>query len=319
MGRFLTKLLLFCIVIIILSYGVDYLIQEGIKTSSYREISKWNEVIEGGIDAEILIVGSSRALVHFDPRIIEEKTGMTCYNLGLEGSKYEAQTKVLELYLEKNIKPKILIWSLDFGSFEEVEGIYRYEQFIPFWSEPKVKEILSLNKGMGLGYLNLPIIRFFNNSAIKYRGLLSWLSVKFHQPILEKGYRVSDKAWDGNLDGLIDKSSGELAIEFQEDQFVDFKNVTKMLVKQNVQVQWVITPYYKTALEAISNRKENIDLLKNESSKIGVNFHDYSYYEVSISRDNFYNGSHLNQKGVGLFSDILELCGNFKLETINDL
>ena len=42
------------------------MIQEGLKTSNYREVTKWNEVTQGGIDAQLLIVGSSRALVHFD-------------------------------------------------------------------------------------------------------------------------------------------------------------------------------------------------------------------------------------------------------------
>ena len=277
------------------------MIQEGIKTSSYREISKWNEIIQGGIDADILIVGSSRALVHFDPRIIEEKTGMTCYNLGLDGSKYEAQNKVLELYLEKNQKPKILIWSLDFGSFQDFEGIYRYEQFIPFWSEPKVKEILSLNQGMDLSYLNIPIVRYFNNPAIKYRGLLAWTPIRPIEPLLEKGYRVSEKKWNGSLNKTFEKSAIELEIGYESDLFDDFKRFNQTLINQNVKVQYVISPYFKTAIEAIPNRNEFKNYLKQESLRIGVCFQDYSYSEISLSQHNFNNGSHMNESGVREF------------------
>lgn len=301
MKFFLFKIAALSLILLAITFGVDYLIQEGIKSSSYREISKWNEVVEGGIDAEILIVGSSRALVHFDPQIIEEKTGMTCYNLGLDGSKYESQKKVLELYLEKNLKPKVLIWSLDFSSFEEVEGIYRYEQFIPFLSEPKVKEILALNKGMALGYLEIPIIRFSNNPAIKYRGILSWLPVNINEPTLEKGYRVSKKNWEGNLDSLLKQSGGELTNGFQINHFEDFKKLSQNLKSQKVQVKWLISPYFETALNAINNRKEFINLLENESKILGVSFQDLSFSELSISQENFYNGSHMNTNGVKSF------------------
>lgn len=310
MNRFLNKVILSVLSLVLVVYGVDYLIQEGIKTSSYREIKKWNEVIEGGIDADILIVGSSRALVHFDPRIIEEKTGMTCYNLGLDGSKYGVQKKVLELYLEKNQKPKILIWSLDFHTFQDFEGIYRYEQFIPYWSEPKVKEILALNKGMNLSYLNIPIVRFFNNPRIKYRGLLAWASIKYWEPMLEKGYRITSKKWIGDLDEIFQEKR-EIKMEFDFEQFEDFKKLNQNLMDRYVKVHWVISPYFKTAIEAITNRKKISSYLNQESLSIGVSFQDLSYSEISLSQDNFYNGGHMNQNGVIHFLDKISLSKDY--------
>lgn len=301
MKIFLIKITSLSFVLLGIIYGVDYFIWEGIKKSSYREISKWNEVIEGGIDAEILIVGSSRALVHFDPRIIEEKTGMTCYNLGLDGSKYEAQRKVLELYLEKNEKPKILIWSLDFGSFEEVEGIYRYEQFIPFWSESKVKEILSLNKRMELEYLDFPIIRYSNNSAIKYRGILSWFSLKLWEPNLVKGYRVTREKRNGELMKIDSFPDGVISIGFNKELFLDFLKLTKDLKENDIETKWIVSPYFEAAFNAIINRQDFIKLLSQESSNLEVEFIDYSFSEISLHEENFYNGSHLSLQGVRSF------------------
>ena len=99
MRHFLFKIILYSIFLFSILLIVDFFIQKGLKKSSYHEISKWNEVVQGGIDADILFVGSSRALVHFDPRIIERYTGKSSFNLGLDGSKFESQKLVLDLYL----------------------------------------------------------------------------------------------------------------------------------------------------------------------------------------------------------------------------
>ncbi|MGM0944162.1 MAG: hypothetical protein ACQEW9_03200 [Bacteroidota bacterium] len=285
-------------------YGVDFSIQEGIKNSSYREISKWNEVIQGGIDADILIVGSSRALVHFDPAAIEEKTGMSCYNLGLDGSKYEAQRKVLELYLEKNNKPKVIIWSLDFGSFEVTDGIYRYEQFIPFWSEPKIKEILALNKGMDLNYLNYPIIRYSNNPSIKYKGLLAYTPIRLQEPKMYKGFRKPYQTWDGKFDQLVEN---EKSISQRIDSLIfnDFVHNSIKIKGMDIEVRWIVSPYYIEAQKVISNSSDIIDIYSDFASELKISFIDMTGDSICFKKNYFYNGSHLNAYGVSEFSKSL--------------
>lgn len=286
---------------------MDYLIKVGIRTSNYYEISKWNEVIEGGIDADILVVGSSRAMVHFDPAQIEERTGLSCYNLGLDGSKYEAQKKVLELYLKHNRKPKKIIWSLDFTSFQEVEGIYRYEQFIPFWEEPKVKEILALNQNMDLNYLEYPIVRYSNNSSMKYRGLLSFAPINHSEPNLYKGFRIQNKKWDGKFEEFMKVNTGGRNVLFDTLIFEDFIKFNSGLIQEKVVVTWCVAPYYEEAIAAISNYQQILSTIKRNANLLEVPFLDISNSYISNSKDNFYNGSHLNQKGVTLFMELIEL------------
>lgn len=281
---------------------MDYLIQEGIKSSSYREISKWNEVVEGGIDAEILIVGSSRALVHFDPDIIESKTGMTCYNLGLDGSKYSSQELVLDLYLEHNKAPKILYWSLDYGSFQKMEGVYRYEQFVPFWSEKTIKSLIKLNSGMDLDYLNYPIIRFSNNSAIKYRGLLAYTPFQIYEPKLNKGFRKPYQTWDGKLDQLVEKNN-IISQELDSLIFKDFIKKSKNLIEMGVDVRWIITPYFIEAQKLVVDSDEITQYYNKSASQLNISFFDATKDSLNFRKEYFYNGSHLNSIGVNVFSN----------------
>jgi len=303
MRPFLLKILSISFALIGLTYGVDFFIEKGIKTSSYREISKWNEVIEGGIDADILIVGSSRALVHFDPRIIEEKTGMTCYNLGLDGSKYSSQEKVLDLYLAHNKKPKILIWSLDLGSFQPIEGIYRYEQFLPFWNEPEVKSILKLNKEQDQGYFNYPIIKYSNNPSLKYRGLLKQVGFNVSEPKLYQGYRESNKTWDGKFDEFVLKNVESFQEDFDERIFSNFKSELEQLHQSGTSIHLVIAPMYYKAKELIANSDYVINRFKALSREENYSFLDYSADSMSYYKNNFYNGNHLNKTGTEVFSN----------------
>ncbi|MEN2281287.1 hypothetical protein AAGF08_04050 [Algoriphagus sp. SE2] len=304
MKRFITKTFLLITILTGIVYGVDYLIQEGIKTSSYREISKWNEVVEGGIDAEILIVGSSRALVHFDPKMIEESTGLICYNLGLDGSKYNSQEKVLELYLEHNKPPKIIYWSLDYSSFKKLEGIYRYEQFIPFWTEKSIKSILRLNKGMDLDYLNYPIARFSNNPSIKYRGLLAYTPIRFHEPNLYKGFRKPYQTWDGKFDQLIENNES-ISQGIDSLIFNDFVHNSIKLKEMGIEIRWIVSPYYIGAQKVISNSSDIIDIYSDTASELKIPFIDMTGDSISFKKKYFYNGSHLNADGVNKFSKSL--------------
>ncbi|GAA0880887.1 hypothetical protein GCM10009119_38570 [Algoriphagus jejuensis] len=304
MNEFLVKLFIFSTIFIGLCYGVDYLIEKGIKTSSYREISKWSEVIEGGIDADILIVGSSRALVHFDPRIIENNTGFTCYNLGLDGSKYESQKKVLNLYLEHNKEPKIVIWSLDLGSFQSIEGVYRYEQFLPFWDEKMVKSILKLNKNQDQDYLNIPIAKYSNNPYLKYRGLLKKVGVNFSEPNLYKGYRESNFRWDNNFEKFSQENAEGISEIVSEPLFGDFQDLCLILKARDIDIHWVVAPYYQEALKLIVNSDEIIQKYRDVSNRIDVEFQDYTSNPLSYETGNFYNGSHLNSRGVKKFMEV---------------
>ncbi|PZX49792.1 hypothetical protein LV84_04184 [Algoriphagus ratkowskyi] len=300
MNRFLFKLFVLSSLFACICFGIDQLIENGIKTSSYREISKWNEVIEGGINADRLIVGSSRALVQFDPKIIEEKTGQSCYNLGIDGSTYPAQRKIVELYLEKNKKPKIIEWSIDFTTFENVEGIYRFEQFIPFLHEPKIKEILAMNQNMDLSYLNIPIARFDNNRTIKYKGLLSKTRFKHTYPLLYKGYRESEKSWNVP-ENQIEKLIGETSFEIDMKMFDDFIDFVTSLQTQGIEIRWVISPYFSSTELLFTNKKSIRNMLNKHADQLNIEFLDYSFDKISDQQNLFYNGTHMNKKGVSVF------------------
>ncbi len=71
--------------------------------------------------SDILILGASRAHHSYDPRIIEEKTGFTCFNGGRSGVKMDYFDLCVEAYLAR-CTPKIIIIDISSDMMEATTG-----------------------------------------------------------------------------------------------------------------------------------------------------------------------------------------------------
>lgn len=302
MKLFVFKLLSISAVLLLLLYGMDYLIQEGLKTSNYREVSKWNEVISGGIDADILIVGSSRALVHYDCELIEAATGKKCYNLGFDGTLYEHQQLILDLYLKNNKAPESLVWNVDFHSFEHSEESYGFEQLIPYQDQLEIKLLLQANEVTNPFLYQIPVLRYSFNPKMKMVGLSNFFELYAARPPLVKGYSKSDKFWDGEFDRFKAANIEGISYQVEEQLFTQFSDELNDFKHEGISIVLVICPIYQDAKKLLRNTAQFTNRIRDLSQVAGFTFLDYSEDSINYSKDNFYNGSHLNSQGSKLFT-----------------
>jgi hypothetical protein len=272
------------------------MIQEGIKTANYREITKWNEVIQGGIDAEILVVGSSRALVHFDCEYIEKVTGKTCYNLGFDGTSIPLQKLMFDLYLSKNKAPESLIWSLDFHSFTNKSDYYGFDQLVPYQENEIIQEILEIHETESYQF-DLPIFRYSFNPQMKFYGLASYLIAYAKEPVITKGYRKSTRTWGVGADVAEDNEAKGENIVMDEAIVRGFYQYIASL-KVQYDIRLIMTPYYITKLEKFRNLSEAKEKLTAAAEAIDVNYLDLSATDLSLDQNNFYNESHMTTQGM---------------------
>lgn len=302
MKSFLLKLLGVSAIFMLMLYLVDYVIQEGLKTSNYREVSKWNEVIKGGIDANILIVGSSRALVHYDCELIEAATGKKCYNLGFDGTLFEHQQLILDLYLKNNKAPETLVWNVDFHSFEHSKEFYGFEQLIPYQEQLEIKLLLKANEVTDVLLYQIPVLRYSFNPKMKMVGLLNFFELYAVRPPLVKGYRKSDKVWDGAFDRFKEANAEGISYELEEQLFTQFTDELNAFKHEGISIVLVISPIYQDAKKLLRNTNQFTSRIRSLSQGDGFTFFDYSEDSINYSKDNFYNGSHLNRNGAFIFS-----------------
>lgn len=302
MKKFLFKGFIFLSISVGIAYLLDYMIQEGLKTSNYREVTKWNEVIEGGIDAQILILGSSRALVHFDCEYIQKITGKTCYNLGFDGTTYPLQKLMLELYLSENKIPEKIIWSLDYNTFSEDPDFYGFEQLVPFRDNAFIRKMLSLHETPAYQF-NIPIFRYSYNPKMKVIGLLSFGGGYKNEPVLKYGFRMQNKVWEMDFAALNLQNSKPINIDSNKDLFADFTQLNNSLMIEEIELLWVVTPYFEEYNILVNDRERILNMFSIAAEELSVTFYEYSNNDISDYRDNFYNSSHLSLTGLKLFME----------------
>lgn len=304
MKKFLLNLLFTVLGLMIIAFAVDHMITEGLKKSNYRETSKWNEVVEGGIDAKVLVLGSSRALVHFDCEVISEFTNQSCYNLGIDGSNIQTQTLMLELYLGKNKLPKELIWVLDLHSFSYTDEVYGFEQMIPYTGQSEIRQILNFNKVYSRFYYHLPIIRYKFVKHTISKGILSYLNLYKRTSILKSGYRPMKREWDYSFEAVLDSIQEQIEYNIDNEIISDFKNKLNEIKGEGIKISFVYAPQHIDGDKIIKNRKEIIDSYRILAQESDIDFFDYSKSEINQNREYFYNSNHLNKKGVDIWMQI---------------
>ena len=98
MKKFLSKILIFVLPAWLLLLVVDYWFSQEAKQSNDYVIEAWYDLMNGDINADVIVMGSSRAWVHIDPLILDSILGVNTYNLGIDGRSFNSQIKKYHIY-----------------------------------------------------------------------------------------------------------------------------------------------------------------------------------------------------------------------------
>ncbi|MGB6193943.1 MAG: hypothetical protein WBF42_15845, partial [Terracidiphilus sp.] len=141
-AKSLRRIAAFFALVIALIFLMNTLISVGLRHIRTSYYGAWNQVMQGKVNADIVISGSSRAAYQFDPRAIEAATGRTAFNIGRAGTQTDVQLAVLSAYLEHNRKPQLIIHSLDAFTFVPSHDIYQPALYIPYLNDPAIYDPL---------------------------------------------------------------------------------------------------------------------------------------------------------------------------------
>ena len=144
-NNYLKHIIIFFVVIVGIDIAVGYIGKQYFKDITFGFYGNINNSIKATSD--ILILGSSRALHHYNAESISQETGMSCYNAGTGGYGLFLDYAVLsEKIHQKNI-PKMVI--LDVSPNTLIVGPDSYsklDRLLPYYNEyDAFKEIIILN------------------------------------------------------------------------------------------------------------------------------------------------------------------------------
>ena len=285
MKKFIFSIIVFCLIPYIADFALSALVQR----SSNREVESWYDLMHSQIDADLIVMGNSRAWVQISPTILDSILGVETYNLGMDGSCINRQIHKYHLFRKYNRKPKMIVQTLDAWSLGYKTG-YEREQLYPYFWNWNMREEFFESEPFTFWEKYIPMYRF-----------RSFMPLRRGPKTLIKGYQGMDRPWDGSVFEKVKSitfTPNDTTIKMFDDSLAKAK-------AEGITVVLVFTPQYIGATEKTTNQAYMHEYYNRFASKYDFPIVDYTYMDICYDTAYFYNAMHLNRKGAEIFSDSL--------------
>ncbi len=307
MRVFILYILKILLVLWLFAAGLQYISDRGLmrnEVSTYRE---WNRIVRGQLNADILILGSSRAYVSYDPKILQKGLELNAYNLSLNAAPYNLQKIKYELYKQSNKTSKMVVQNVDLTHFLEAQYIPDEFQFIPYINNAILQEGLSVIDENYSLYPFVPLLKYNKFNEYLLKGIRSFFGKKYSIKPSYDGYYPREQNFQRDSINIerfkrlnTDASNAQAYMKGVSESITFYEQ----LRKDNIKVVLIWAPEYKERLQVISNLKPMVHdkLLEYATHHDTVYFLDFSEDTISMNKDYFYDSFHLNKNGAEKFS-----------------
>lgn len=294
MKKFFITIILFLLGLYVFACIPDLILTNKIKKSPYLDFQVWNKMFSGQMDYDLLILGSSRAFVQYNPKIIDSILKCNCYNLGRDGKKQDISILCYNTYTQYNPKPKTVLCDVYFMSICKSDP-YAREQFYPYLLNDQVWNTVKETHQFR------PIDRFLPMSKY-YKHLNNIIRFTDVTDTTYKGYFGYDKKWNGTTDGVSIKDIVTIPYQHDTNVLIMTDRWLQQCKNDGVNVIFIHSPMYIEATNKIDDTAAMWNMFRNLSIKYDIPILDYSHDSICYDTNYFYNAQHLNRRGAERFS-----------------
>ena len=299
--KYLKYLLVTLVAIYFIAALGDFIYSNSLKDKPLfsGEVQEWNRVNKGEIDVELAVFGSSRAMIHINPQILQDSLNLKTHNLGLNGSKFKMQYYRFLKYLKHNKHPKVIVWNLDTFSFSHIDEVFQPNQYVPFmlWNFKLYSYLKEYENSDFYNYI-IPFYRYKNCDYWKSEiAKAAKEKVDKQGDFRKKGFKSYDRKWNVDWKKLKAKDA-----DFDQDVYPLIEELIKRCKAENIQLIFTIAPEFYKGQDYMLNRDEIITRYTQTLKKHNLPLLDYSDDSISHQQKWFYNTTHLNNKGADEFS-----------------
>lgn len=300
MKRFFINTGVFVAVILVLAMIADVMISSGLRRTERGHFYTMNALMNQKMDADVVILGNSRASTSYHPLILDTILRVNSRNLGISAQPFGVSYLRWQLYHRNNKNPKLLIVNIDFRDLRSIKKRMENEQYYPYMHDTLVKPYLDLF-GFTWAEKHVPTYRYRGDYKLMAIGLGELLHVHHDtKGDYYKGYSNENAKWDGkNLDALLNR--GVIKGHCNQEVVKQLESLLQETSNEGIPVVFVYAPLYKKLkdnLEEEKTRKAYHDL----SQKYGIPLLDFSEMDFCTDTSYFMNGHHVNRKGAEQFS-----------------
>ncbi len=312
MSKFLLHVFKIIIISFIVAFFIQYLADSGLKKMDDSIYADWNKILGGQLNSDLVILGSSRAYVSYDPLIIEKTTGLSSYNLSFNAGSYNLQGLKFESYLKKNKHPLVIIQNIDLTHFSKSNYIPEGFQFLPYLDNNKLSLGLSeINSDYSWNHY-IPLFKYNPYKSFLVKGLFSLVGKEYSILPTNKGFAPKINIFkkdEHNLRRLRELASDTANIQLFRKKLLITKEFLQKYKNDSTKIFLVWAPEYKERLEIITSIVNPVkqDIVQMVSNMPGIYFLDFSEDPINLKKEYFYDTFHLNEKGATLFSTKLSV------------
>lgn len=240
-------------------------------------------------EADILIFGSSRAFHHYDPRIIEDSLGLSCYNCGIDGNGVVFLYSRLLMITERYV-PKVIVYDIcgDFDVYDGDNTKYLKCQK-RFYNKPGISDVFEL-VSPNEKYKMLSQLYRYNGDFIQM------LMDNIHplREFNEGGYRPINQtmAYEPKISDNL-----EQAILWDQVKYKCMIRFISHCKEKGIKLIFSFSPAYG------GNDCSCENLITELSEEYGIPvINNYKDSEFVYNKGFFYDPMHMNEKGVTMFT-----------------
>lgn len=297
MKRFLIRCCVFTLCLLLVATLCDLWISSKGRASGMRNQKLWNEWYGKNDSYDVIISGNSRAMVQYDPTIMDSLLHVDCFNLGFNGSSINRQVIKYKIYRRTHPAPKLIVQNVDFYTLAITKG-YRVDQFYPYWNDKELVRMFDEYENFTWTEKWIPCFRYIGYPKF----VRQIVRGEDEDKVLYKGYRPYEQEWDAkNLEDAIEEGGHEydrdpLAIQLLYSFIQEVR-------KDGSEIILVHAPMYSKTYNGLIIEPEKMFALYDSIAAVsGIRVLDYTNMPFSNDTTYFYNGTHMNKKGAEIFT-----------------
>ena len=286
MKKYLIHICLFFIIVFIIDVGFGKFCAYAIKHAKGGE-TKPLQYIAYECDKDIIILGSSRALHHYDDKLIEEQTRIKTYNAGMDGVGCIAMYARYKLLI-KHHHPQLIIYDIeplfDIYDYDDAGGTRYTAHLKVLADDPDVYNVIT---------------DVDPDERIKLKSSLYKYNIVFVSNIADWLLRSSSDNF--GYEPLQGKMNASQVYNYKTNLIVSqikLKYLNKLIAdtkKDGVKLVFLASPKYGAS-------SDNLWPIKNLCQENNLEFWDYTNTEKYNRMELFKEPMHLNYEGSQLFT-----------------
>jgi len=303
MKKFIINVITFLAIFAALSFPVQWMVDKGLKKSDYStEYKEWDDITKSRINADIIIMGSSKAWRHISPQIFQDSFKLSTYNLGMDGTHFRPQKWRFDVYTKYNKLPKYIIQVAGINELEDAPVDYNFSQYIPYLNEGYIERFGNW------GFLNwkdfyIPLYKYTHSTGIMKAGLMGLFNRKDDRHYKYKGFLSLNWHWnDSVFKATVKEYPHGMKAGVAAATYNDFIAYAEFCKSHKIDLIIVNVPTYTGYQNLVTNPDYVPGVYKQIAAKYNLRYIDYSKDTICRDTAMFYNFNHLNPRGVAILN-----------------